>query len=336
MEMEITDTIQNVTENEWNALVGMDIERSHTWYRTVEDSGMRRMHYTFVREGNTLKAAACCFPYTEKRYIKIPFLEVRCPLGTSMGFFSQTSEHADMLLKGLDQIQKKEKAKGVLIPDLKKDEFTSLRNQVRGFTEFPISDNTYLSLHFTDFEDYLGSLSAAARRSVQNTMNKANRSKIQPLFTHEFSPWKETAQRLQRYLCEEHHEYRTFLSEQFYDALEKRMKENAEMLLFLKEDIPIVFALSLNTRETSIYKFVGSDPAYKKYQAYFLVYYEGIRRAIEKKQKRIYFGPSTYEFKKKIGCTREELFGLVRMRNPLVNLALKSYVAVTGLTGGKF
>jgi predicted N-acyltransferase len=337
MEMEITDTIRAVTEKEWTTLVGTDfIERSYAWYRTVEDSRMRRMYYIIVRENNTLVAGASCFPYTEKRYIEVPFLEVRSPLGTSLAFFSKTSEHANMLLEGLDQIQKKEKTKGLLILDLKREEFISVKNQVKKFTGFQISDNTYLNLNFADFDDYLNSLEEDAWRSARMTLNRAKRWKIKTVFTNEISPWKEPARRLQQYTCEEHQDSRFLLPEQFYDVLEKNMKENVEVLLFMKDDIPIVFALSLNTPETAIYKFMGLDPAYKKYQAYFLIYYEGIRRAIEKKQKKIYFGPTTYEFKEKIGCKREELFGLVKMVNPFMDTALKSYVVVNRLKGKKF
>ena len=337
MEMEITDTIRAVTEKEWITLVGTDfIERSHAWYRTVEDSRMRRMYYILVRENNTLVGGACCFPYTEKMYIEVPFLEVRSPLGTSRAFFSKTSDHAIKLLEGLDQIQKKEKTKGFLILDLKENEFISVKNQAKKFTGFQISDNTYLNLNFKDFDDYLTSLEEDAWRSARMTLNRAKRWKIQTVFTNDISTWKEPARRLQQYTCEEHQDTRLFLTEQFYDALEKNMKENVEVLLFMKNDIPIVFALSLNTPETAIYKFMGLDPAYKKYQAYFLIYYEGIKRALEKKQKKIYFGPTTYEFKEKIGCKREELFGLVKMGNPFMDMALKSYLVVNRLKGKKF
>lgn len=54
MEAVETDTIRDVDEKEWNTFVGGDfIERTHAWYRTVEDSGIRRMHYLFVREGSS-------------------------------------------------------------------------------------------------------------------------------------------------------------------------------------------------------------------------------------------------------------------------------------------
>ncbi|MBU7027361.1 MAG: GNAT family N-acetyltransferase [Theionarchaea archaeon] len=338
MEMEIADTIRDINEKEWDTLVGTDyLERSHAWYRTVEDSGTRTMYYVFLKENETLEAAACCYPLTEKMYIELPFLEVRSPLGTSLAFFSKTPEQAAMLMKGLEEIQKKERARGILILDLRKREFNAIKKQMKGFVELPISDNTYVDLNFTDFKDYLSSLSRKRRKSIKHTLNKARKKwEIKPLFTNEFSTWKEVACRLQGHTRERHNGYRWLLTEKFYEALEKNMKENAELLLFFKDDVPILFAVSLNTSEISLYKFMGSDPKYREYQAYFLMFYEGIKRAIEKKQKRIYYGPTSYEFKEKIGCKREELFGLARLNNPVLHLGLKSYSIVTKLSEKRF
>ncbi|MBU7048406.1 MAG: GNAT family N-acetyltransferase [Theionarchaea archaeon] len=338
MEIEITDTIRNVDERAWNALVGTKyIERTHAWYRTVEDSGMRRMYYILLKENSTLTAAACCFPYKEKRYIEVPFLEVRSPLVASSAFFFRTPEQAGMLLKGLEDVRRKEKVGGISILELKRREFISLKNHLKRFTPFPIQGNTFIDLQFTDFEDYLSSLDAESRRSIRKTLNRAEkRWNISVLFTNEFSRWKKVANRLQGYTCQQHNDYRTHLTEAFYDAVEKHLRENAELILFLKDDIPIVSGLSLYTSDVSLHKAAGIDPQYREYQAYFLLYYEGIKRAIERNQKRIYFGPSTYEFKEKIGCSQEELFGLVKMRNPLMNMALKSYVIGSQVLGRKF
>jgi len=337
MKREITDTIRDIDEREWSTLVGNDhIERSHAWYRTVEDSGMRKMHYVVVKEKGKVQAAACCYPLTEKMYIEMPFLEVRSPLGTSLAFFSQIPEHTDTLMKGLEEICRKEQAKGILIFDLRKEEFTAIRRQVKGFIDFQEQDNTYIDLNFTDFDDYLNSLDEESWRSARMTLNRAKRWKIKTVCTNEFSTWKAVAQRLQKYTCEYHNDYKWLLTEQFYEALEKNVKENAELLLFFKDDIPILFAVSLNTPDSSLYKFMGSDSDYRKYQAYFLLYYEGIKRAIERGQKRIYYGPTTYEFKGKIGCKREELFGLAKMANPVLHLGLKSYLTVSRLSGKKF
>jgi hypothetical protein len=97
-----------------------------------------------------------------------------------------------------------------------------------------------------------------------------------------------------------------------------------------------VYGLSLNSDVLSLHKAAGTDPRYRKYQAYFLLYYRGIERAIQKKQKRIYFGATTYEFKEKIGCKRENLFGLTRFKNPALNLLVRSYTVVSRLWGGTF
>jgi len=338
MEMEITDTIQDINEKEWDTLVGANwIERSHKWYRTIEDSGMRKMHYVFLRENGTLTAATCCYLFKERIYsIEMPLLEVKSPLGTSLAFFSKTPEQAHMLVEGLEEICKKEKAKGFLILDLRKEEVITIKEQVKGFAEFQQKDNTYIDLDFADFEDYLNSLDEESWRSARMTLNRAKRWKIKTVFTNEFSTWKSVAKRLQKYVCEYHNDYRMFMTEHFYSALEKNVKENTELIMFFKDDIPLASALVMNMPNISIYKGTGADPDYRKYQAYFLFYYEGIKKALERGQKRIYYGTTTYEFKEKIGCKREELFGLAKMANPVLHLGLKSFITVSKLWDNRF
>lgn len=330
MEMEITDTIQDINETEWEALAGTDyIEKSYRWFKTIEESGMRDMRYVFIRN-KTLKAAACCYIYLEKMGIKMLFLDVKA-------FISKDPEHTDMLLKGLYEIQKKEKTKGILFFSLKKEELDLIKPQLKGFTEFPTKEDTYLDLNFTDFDDYLTSLEEKAWRSARMTLKRAKKEfKIHMVFTNEFSKWKEVAHQLQGYLCEQFNDYRSHFSLQFYDALEKNLKDNAELILFFKDDIPLAFALPFFSSTICEHKLLGLDPRYRKYQAYFLFYYEGIRRGIKRGHKRMYFGSTTYEFKERIGCKREALFGLIKLRNPFFHLALASYITVYKLLGKKF
>ena len=336
MEMEISDTINCVSETEWKNLVGDDhVERTYNWFKTIEDAHMRDMQYVFVKD-EPLKAAACCSLYSEKMGVEWPFLEVKSPLGTSTGFFSKTPEHTSMLLKGLWTIQKREKTKGILLFNLTKSELDFLTPETKGFTRFQFLDNTYLDLDFTDFDDYLSSLSGTNRRSIRSTVNKAKKMGVQAVFTNEISQWKTIARQLQEYICEQYKNDRLLLPEAFYDALEKNLKDAAELLLFFKDETPLAFALVINTPATSLYKFLGVDPRYRKYQAYFLIYYEGIRKAIERKQKKIYFGPTSYTFKDRIGCKRKELFGLAKLRNPFLHAVLASFMTGYTLLGKKF
>ena len=327
MELEITDTIRTIDEREWEILGGTSsAEQSHGWYRTVEDSGIYTMHYVFLREGGRLTAAACCFVFRKKIFnLEIPFLEVGSPLGTSHAFFSQTSDHTDMLLKGLEHIRKKEKAKGLVISNLD-EEFNIKR--LKGFTTLPLLDDTYIDLNFTDFNDYLAFLPYKARKSVKNTLKKTRDLNVRTVFTNEFVKWKDTARTLQGHLCEKFNDYEWYLGEKFYESLETHLKDTAELVIFLKDDIPLASILALYSPEAAHYRFAGADPHYRQYQAYFLIYYEGIRRALEKKKKRIYFGLTTYDFKEKIGCRRRPLFECVRMENPLLSAAVKSYAVV--------
>ena len=335
MELIITDTIRDIDETEWESLVGDSIEQSHGWFRAIEDAHMRDMQYVFVKD-EPLKAAACCYRYPEELYIKIPLLEVRSPLSNSAGFFSKDPEYIDVLVKGLHALEKREKTKGLSFLEMKKKDLDLIKPHLKGFTEFPVRDDTYLDVDFADFDDYLASLDSTARRSIRKTLNRAaNRWKIKTVFTNEFSTWKTVCNRLRENLCQEHNNYRQYLTEEFYDALGKNLKDAAELIMCFKDDIPLVCGLILNSPTVAQHKFAGINPQYREYQAYFLVYYEGIKKAIERKQKRIYFGPTTYEFKEKIGCKREKVFGLAKMKNPILHLALTSYLTTVKLRGKK-
>lgn len=338
MEMVVGNSIRDVNEGEWNAFVGTDhVDRLHAWFRTIEDSGIRKMRYIFARD-RRLTAAVCCQVYKQTlHHLEIPFLEVRSPLAKLPAFFSKSPEHAEGLLRGIKQIQTEEKTKGFLILNLEKEEFNTLRRQMKGFHGFQMFGNTYIDLNFADFDDYLNSLSRKDRGNIRNTMNKARkRWNIKSVVTNEFSRWKKVASTLQRYTCERHDDYRWYLTEQFYEELEKNMKDAAELLLFFKDDIPLASGLALNSPTICQCRAAGIDPRYREYQAYFLMYYEQMKRAIERNQHRIYLGATTYSFKRRIGSKREELFGFVHLKNPVLDLGLKSYITFSSLWGRKF
>ncbi|MGC1120891.1 MAG: GNAT family N-acetyltransferase [Candidatus Methanofastidiosia archaeon] len=329
-EVSIHRTIRDFTEKEWNTVAdSMFPERCHAWYRVVEDSRMRDMYYVALREKRTLTAALGCSPFVERQLgIGIPFLEVGSPLGTTSSFFPQTPEHTTFLLEGLEQILKQEKTRGILIFDLKQEEADFVRKYLKGFSPYREPERTYIDLTFSDFDDYLDSLDSSNRRSIRKTLNRAEkRWKIRHVLTSELSRWSHIAHRLQGYLCQAHRDFRMHLSEQFYEALEKNMKDSAELTVFLKDDIPLASGLVLNSQEAAVHKFPGVDPRYRQYQAYFLLYYEGIRTAIERKQKRIYFGTTTYGFKEKIGCGREPLLGFAKFKNPVATFLLGHFLS---------
>lgn len=329
MEATTKTSITDIDEQQWKNLVTPNIEQSYAWYRTIEDSGVRTMYYVVLTEDTTVTAAACCHFYTQKIFnTTLPFIEVGSPLGLSKAFFSTHDYQTNMLIKGLEHLQTKEKAKGLLLLDFKKGEFNQIKNQLKGFSTVHMPENTYIDLHFTDFDDYLSFLNGKTRRSIRITLNKARKLNIKTITTNEFSQYAAIAYNLQGYTCQYHNDYSKHLPVHFYTALEHHLKDKAELVFCFKDDTPLAFALVLNTPDTAQYKFSGVDPHYREYHAYFLLYYEGIKRALERNQNRIYFGATTYAFKEKIGCNREELFGAVKLKNPLLNLGLKSLLKI--------
>jgi predicted N-acyltransferase len=326
MKMEISDTINTIDETAWQKLVGTyRADGSYEWFKTIEESGMRNMFYVTINKNinpheNALAAAACCRIRTEHIHtLKMPLLDVR-PV------YFETLQQLKLLITGLNTLQTQLNTKGITLCFHNTKKLAMVQKELNMSTQFPLKDNTYIDLKFKTFEDYLDWLPSRTRRSIRNTLNKAEKWNIKTVFTHELSTWKKEASRLHRYLCQEHNDYSFYVQEKFYDILEKNLKDRAELLIFLKDGTPLSFALVLNSSCTALYKFAGIDPGYRKYQSYFLIYYEGIKKAIERKQNRIYFGPTSYDFKERIGCKRETGVGIAKMQNPLVNMVSKLYM----------
>jgi predicted N-acyltransferase len=333
--IDIGKSITSIDREEWERLSGCDfVEQSYDWYRVIEESRLRDMHYVFVREPRHLQAAAYCTPANEQVFhIPIPLVEVHSPLGLTPAFFSQSSHHTRQLIEGIKRVAHDVGAWGMYILYLTEEEIREcyLGDQ-ESFITFPLHINTYIDLPFSDFDDYLDSLPASARRSVRKTLHRAEeRWHIQTRATTNFVQWKYRVHELQKYVCDQYGSTRWLLPLSFYDALETHLKDRAELLLCMKDEILLACGISLNSPVISQHKFSGVHPDYRKYQAYFLLYYEGIRRAIERNQKRIYFGTSNYEFKKKIGCRRENRYGLILMNTALHNGVLKIFVTLRHL-----
>lgn len=326
--MEILKTISDIGKHQWDNLITIkNPEASYEWFKAVEDSKMRTLYYVTLWEQKDLVAACCCYLFEEEEFfLRIPFLRCRTPLSTLAGFFSPSPQYTDRLLQGVDEIQNTINTSGMLITSFPPDDFYTLAPFMSEYTPFYQASISHLDLPYKDFDEYLGSLRRSHRRSIRKTMNRAEkRWQINHVLTSNLSQWKHVAHRLQGLTCAEHNDFNMHLSEKFYESLEKTMKDKAELSLFLKDDIPLVVGLCLNTEEIAVHKFAGIDPKYRQYQAYFLLYYEGIRKAIERNQSRICFGTTTYQFKEKIGCEFTPLRGFGKMKNPFLQTLLGMY-----------
>jgi predicted N-acyltransferase len=330
MDVFVSKTIEDIEKREWTALTGKDaIEHSYEWLKAVESAGLRDMQYIFIRDNGSLTAAACSILLKERvGLFNLPVLEVRSPFTASQGFFSEDPTSTHLLIERLEHIRDETNALGYVIMDLPSDEYIALKDQMKGLSRFPMLENTYIDLHFSDFDDYLGSLEEYAWRSARMTLNRAKRWKIKTIFTTELRKWAGEAHRLQRYTCSEHNDFQWLLPEKFYGSLEEYLGKQVELQLFFKGDIILASAVVLNTPTVCYYRFPGIDPRYKKYHAYFLMYYEGIRKALERNQKKIYFGLTGYSFKERIGCKKEDLYGFAKMKHLVFELGLKMYLSI--------
>ncbi|OLQ54014.1 hypothetical protein BHT95_01640 [Bacillus paralicheniformis] len=176
------------------------------------------------------------------------------------------------------------------------------------FVSFDFYPNTVLQLKSENFNDYLKTLKKKKRWDIKNKMKKMKEYGIEFQF------------RLAKEISEEYYLsiYKLYLNTKNksnaiaspinYDFESfkglRNLCTNYKFILFEYGGELVAFGLIVVHNETEItLKHVGMDyvhsvPSY----AYFNIFYLTIQFAIENKHEKIYFGSTTYDVKKDIGC----------------------------------
>jgi predicted N-acyltransferase len=327
MKIHIVDSVRAAGEREWQEIVGpTHLDQSYGWFRTVEDSGMQKTNYVLVKDGSRLRAAACATLIRLRGYgTVIPCLTVASPLTVTPAFFSRTREETGWLLKGLRRLQRRENARGFFI--LVREPRSKDAPRIRGSVTVPLEPVVRLDLGFSSFDEYLSSLPRNPKKSIKATLSKARRYGLRIVVTNEFSRWKETARRLQGFVCEQHQDWTWHLTGAFYEALETHLRDKVDLILVLKDDTPLAVFVLTRSPEAYQLRFAGIDPRYHEHHAYFFGCYETIRMTIERGARELSLGLTTYEYKEKIGGVRVPQFALGKMNSPMLDALLRIHAS---------
>lgn len=329
MRTEIVESISKIDKNMWEELVENNFpETRYEWCKTVEESGNNNLRYVLAFERNKLIGVAICEIVKEKLFrfgISLKIIEVSSPLSNFEGFIIKDEKAILPIIKEIENLVSKEKLMGISFMNLRENMKKKIEKSLKGYHGIRLSPNTFIDINWDNFEEYLSSLKSGARRGIRNTLRRKDRYKLRIEHTKEFKKFSEQLYQLQKKVCDFHRDYKYLLPSKFYESLEKNFKDNSEVTICFKNEKILGFVLSLMDEEKIVYKFCGLDPKYKKYQAYFLFYIDGIKRAIKNKKKRIYFGKTTYGVKTERGCTKENLYAFLKARNSVLNKLASLY-----------
>jgi hypothetical protein len=94
-------------------------------------------------------------------------------------------------------------------------------------------------------------------------------------------------------------------------------------LLFYEQDRLIGFVQLICTPPRMVFRYIGMDyERNRRYGLYFLLFLKGIEVCLREGLTEMECGPTSYDFKRRLGCRMQETFVYYRHRNPFLHWLL--------------
>jgi predicted N-acyltransferase len=265
--------------------------------------------------------------------VSLPFLVCNFPLSEKMVLFTE-KEHEKMVLPllcdALETIAGQQKTWGILItsvPHGLEDLFTN-----RGFSIMDMSPTTYLDVVWETFPDYLKSLPRKAKKNIRHTLNQGKRKGLTLEHSQDLSG-TEHLYELFRGAMERHgHAHIIPCTLDVFKNFQKYVGEYTYVVRCFRGEDLLGYWMYFFDGDTASLAISGIDQSYsKEYNTYFNICYDTIRELIEKGCKRAWFGVTTYEVKRRIGCTLKKSKAAAKLRNPVLNYLVRPLLSIRNM-----
>ena len=197
------------------------------------------------------------------------------------------------------------------------------------FARVPSMPMTRLRLNFNDFDEYLGTLGYASRKSLRRKFRKTERAaKIDLEVVNDISPYADQIYPLYLQVHERSPMKFENLSREFFDGMAKEMPERTRFFIWRIGDRIVAFSLALVCGDTLYDECIGLDyDIALDLHLYFYTMRDVIRWAIDQKLRDYVSGPLNYDPKLHLGHELAPLDLYVRHTNrffnPIFSFALK-------------
>jgi predicted N-acyltransferase len=346
----VADSIAAFARDDWNRCFPGALE-DWDYLRAVEDAGIAGFtwRYLGVVEGTTLLAAVPAFitsyrldttvqgmakRMTERIARRFPAaLSIRllclgspvtetCPLG----FAPEVTEHDKsillaMLIERLTAFARAERIGLLAVKDARDADGALWDRALSGFARMAGLPSATLTLPFTTFDGYLGSLSAATRKDMRRKLRGEGairieqRTSVDDVMDRLMALYDSTLAR-----SDLHFER---LSAAYFANVLARMPDRARCVLYWKGADLLAFNLVLQSPERLIDKFIGTGETARADNIYFLSWMENVRRCIAERIPVYESGQAGYAVKVRLGSKLSLNWNYFRHLNPAVNAILR-------------
>jgi predicted N-acyltransferase len=346
LKAKVVRKIAEIPPQDWNSVFPPVLE-NYYFFKTLDESNFEQFSFFYIMayDNNSPVGATSCFlmrfalDMTAQGPLKFIFnclkkflpnilspkvLMCGLPMGAGRIGISGDSENVmELIYNCMEEIAQAEKASMIIFKDFSKSYDGILRPLAKkGFSKIESLPSTDMEINFTNFNDYLKTLSRSSREGLKRNFKKVdNKIKIDLEVTDVLEDVV---------LAEVHRLYLQTYKKQdiglekvpmvFFKNISRNMPKETKYFLWRIEAKLVAFAFCLISGDYFIDYYLGFDysVAYQ-YRLYFVRFRDLIQWCLAHGIKTYEMGQTGYEAKRRLGFNFIRLYFYMKHRNPLLN-----------------
>ncbi len=333
--------IEQVSPEAWNRVFPNVLEGYH-FFKTLDESGFDQFsfYYILVYEAKRLVGAAPCFfvdyPLDTSinghlRRISNAFRKVMpklfsiktlvCGIPMEQGHIGIASDPPqavlEAILRRMEQLARKMRAHLIAFKDFDQSytaTFALLQNN--GFLKVDGLPSTELAISFSNFEEYLKTLSGATRYDLRRKLKKSSTVNIEKTIVDALDDRTlDDVYRLYSQMVERHEMGFEIIPAKFFKLISQNMPHQVKYFLWRIDGKLVAFLFCLVSDTLLIDYFLGLDYAVAhQYHLYFVKFHDVMNWCLAHGIKRYEMGVTGYEPKRRLGFNFVPRYLYVKMR----------------------
>lgn len=353
---EIYDSIKEIKESEWNALLG-DVPEGYYFYKSLEEARLEEFefHYVVLRRGDQILLVVPLFigrlnlDMTITGFAKSVIASIRrflpnfftvktlfcgSPFGENgvIGFATglppqETEVLVSSLVQNLERFCREKKISFLVFKDFEEKNDAILRRPLcaASFSRIDSFPSAGLRINFHSMDEYFKKLSYATRKSFRRKLKQINMDEVRIEVVEDIRDILEDIYRL--YLNNYNRGKVKFerLTKDFFKAISENFRPQAKFFLYFIKDRLRAFNLCFVHRKVFIDKFIGFDyEVSNTYHLYQLSWYQNVKWCLENSMEYYQVGQTDYAPKTTLGGELVPLYAYFKHLHPVSNFFLKT------------
>ena len=304
-------------------------------FKNSKLSGMAVIQFINLNEITTFKDgdSFCLKEYLFKRFASnILFIGNNTLTGQNAYLHTDDITEAEalqLMQKALKQVEKEYNRNGkkihiLAVKDFNEKEYPDFEaGGFKSYFKFCTQPNMIFSIrkNWHTIEDYLTDLNTKYRTQYNRARKKAEGIIKIKLTADEIQVQQQRINELYCTVANRASFNTFFLPENHFEVMKRELKDNFRFYgYFLNDELVGFSTLIKNNRDMDTY-FLGYDETVQKEKMLYLnMLYDMVAYAIKKQYNHIIFARSAMEIKSSVGAVAEEVYGIIKHTNPILNI----------------